>query len=293
VNDLLRIGDLSAVELEGVLDLAAELQADPLGRRAAFAGLSLACFLDDPATRPHLALATAAQRLGLLPVMLSQRELEGLRGDPTGDTPRALSAYVAGLVVATLSQRALRELAGVTSVPVINAVSDEEDPIQAVADMLTLRTRCGPLAGLAIAYVGAADAPAAHSLMEAAARLGMHLRIACPPEHAPIGEIAVATAALAEVHGGSVTLVADPREAVTGARVVYTAAWPEPLDAAFRVDTMLLARAAPGALFMHPLPAHRGREVARAVIEGRHSLVREQAAGQLPAAQAAILTVLR
>jgi ornithine carbamoyltransferase len=292
VNDLLRIGDLSAVELERVLDLAAELVAEPLGHQHAFDGRSLACFLDDPATRQHLAVATAAQRLGLLPVMLTQREVEALRADGTGDTARVLSAYAAGLVVGTLSQNALRELARIVTVPVVNALSDEEDPIQALADLLTLRAHCGALAGLTIAYVGAADVPAAHSLMQATARAGMHLRIACPPEHAPIGEIAAATAALAEAHGGSVTITGDPHEALQGARAVYTAAWPEPLDDSFQVDTRLLREAGPDAFFMHPLPAHRGREVTTMVIEGPHSLVLEQAANRLLAGQAALLTVL-
>jgi ornithine carbamoyltransferase len=293
VNDLLRIGDLSAVELEAALTLAAQIKAEPWARKDALDGRSIACFLDDPATRAHLAIASAARRLGLLPVMLTARELERLRADPAGDTPRVLSHYAAGLVVGTLTQRALRDLAEAASAPVVNAVSDEEDPLQALADMLTLRTRCGELRGLALAYVGAAEAPVVHSLMEAGARLGMDLRIACPPAHRPIPEIAAATQALAEAHGGRIAIVDDPLEAVAGARVVYTAAWPEPLGDAYRVDTRLLARAGADALFMHPLPAQRGHEVTTAVIDGAHSLVLEQAANLLPAAAAAILTVLR
>jgi ornithine carbamoyltransferase len=284
VNDLLRIGDLSAVELERVLAIA----ADPRAFHDAFDGESLACFLDDPATRQHLAVATAARRLGLLPVMLTPREVEMLRNDPTGDIPRSLASFTAGLVVATLSQRALRDLARVSAVPVVNAASDEEDPIQALADLLTLKGRFGALAGLTVAYVGAGDQPVTHSLMEAAARTGMHLRIACPPEHAPIGEIAAATAALADAHGGSVTVGNDPTVAVVGARVVYTTAWPEPLDQAFRVSTEMVR----DAVFMHPLPARRGQEVTTAVIEGRRSLVREQAANHLPATQAALASVI-
>jgi ornithine carbamoyltransferase len=284
MDDLLRIGDLSAVELERALAIA----ADPRDVRAAFDGRSLACFLDDPATRHHLAVATAARRLGLLPVMLTSREVERLRDDPTGDIPRVLQAYTTGLVVATLTQRALRDLARVSSVPVINAASDEEDPIQALADLLTLKERFGVLTGLTVAYVGAGDQPVAHSLMEAAARTGMHLRIACPPEHAPIGEIAAATSALADAHGGSVSVGNDPAAAVEGAQVVYTAAWPEPLDRAFQVTPAMVGKA----WFMHPLPARRGEEVTAAVIDGRRSLVLEQARNHLPATEAALATVL-
>jgi ornithine carbamoyltransferase len=289
LSDLLRIGDMTAVELEDALALAGAMKADPMAWRDAFEGCSLACFLDDPATRQHVAVATAARRLGLLPVMLTRREVERLRADSTGDTARAISAYAEGLVVGTLTQRALRELARVSPAPVVNAVSDEEDPMQALADLLTLRTRCGALAGLAVAYVGAGELPVVHSLMEAAARTGIDLRIACPPEHRPIGEIAAATEALADVHGGRIRVVGDPREAVEDARVVYTAAWPEPLDAKYRVDTALLR----DALLMHPLPAWRGAEVTRGALNGPHSLVAEQAANVLPATQAAIFSVLR
>jgi ornithine carbamoyltransferase len=293
LNRLLRIGDLSAVELKDALALAAGLRDEPLAHAHAFEGRSLACFIDDPATRQHLAVATAARRLGLLPVMLTRREVDGLRADPTGDIPRTLAAYAAGFVVGTLNQRELRELAASVSVPVISAGSDEEDPVGALGDLLTLLTRCGTLEGLVIAYVGAADAPAAHSLMEAAARMGMHLRIACPPEHLPIAEIATATAALAPAHGGSIEHFDDPREAVAGARAIYTTPWPEALDGAFRVDTALLRRAGPDAWLMHPLPANRGQEVTAAAIEGPHSLVLEQAANRLPGGQAALLEVLR
>ena len=117
----------------------------------------------------------------------------------------------------------------------------------------------------------------------------MDLRIACPPEHRPLGEIAAATEALAEANGGRIRISGDPREAVEGARVVYTAAWPAPLDQTYRVDTTLLR----DALLMHPLPAWRGAEVTRAALEGPRSLVGEQAANALPATQAAILSVLR
>jgi ornithine carbamoyltransferase len=289
LSDLLRIGDLTAVELDDALGLAAEMKVEPMAWRDTLEGRSLACFLDDPATREHVLVATAARRLGLLPVMLTRRELERLRGDPAGDIPRVLAAYTEGLVVATLAQDALRDLARASPAPVVNAVSDEENPMQALADLLTLRARFGTLAGLAVAYVGAGELPVVHSLMEACARTGIDLRIACPREHRPIGEIATATEALAEVHGGRIRIVEDPREAVEGARVVYTAAWPAPLDRRYRVDTALLR----DALLMHPLPASRGAEVTRAALEGPRSLVAEQAANALPATQAAIFSVLR
>jgi ornithine carbamoyltransferase len=289
---LLRIGDLTAVELERAVALAGSMRAGPSTGTGHLEGSSLALFLDDPATRQHLCVAAAAGRLGLVAVALTAREVDGLRQDPTGDTARVLSAYVAGLVVGTLTQRALRDLAAVSSVPVVNALSDEEDPIQAIADLLTLGSRCGALEGLVVAYVGPGDAPVAHSLMEAAARAGMHLRVACAPEHRPLDAIATGASALAAAHGGSVTVLHDPQEAVDGARAIYAAPWPEPPDRAFRVDTSMLHRAGEDTVLLHPLPAYRGQEVTAAALASRHSAVFEQAANRLPAAQAAILTAL-
>ena len=293
MNDMLRIGDLTAAELEATVALAGEMKAEPLALRDVLEGRSLACLIEDPATRAHIEGATAARRLGLLPVMLSRREVAELRADPGGDLARVLSVYAAGLLVGALSQRALRELARVSAVPVVNAISDEEAPIQAVADVLTLREHVGPLEGLALAYVGAGDVPIVHSLLEAGARCGLDLRVACPPEHRPIGEIAVAAEGLAEAHGGRIRILEDPLEAVAGAAVVYTAAWPSGADSRYQVDTKLLRRAGRDARFMHPLPAFRGHEVTTAVIEGPHALVSEQAANRLPAAQAAIYAVVR
>jgi ornithine carbamoyltransferase len=293
MNDMLRIGDLTAAELEAAVALAGEMKAEPLALRDALAGGSLACVIEDPATRAHIEGATAARRLGLLPVMLTRREVAELRADPGGDLARVLSVYAAGLLVGALTQRALRELARVSTVPVVNAISDEEDPIQAVADLLTLREHVGPLEGLALAYVGAGDCPVVHSLLEAGARSGLDLRVACPPERRPIREIAVATEALAEAHGGRIRILDDPQEAVAGAAIVYTAAWPKGADERYQVDTALLRRAGPAARFMHPLPAFRGHEVTTAVIEGPRALVAEQAANRLPAAQAAIYAVVR
>jgi ornithine carbamoyltransferase len=262
VHDLLRIGDLSAVELQDALALAAEMQADPWEHRGAYDGCSLACFLGAGATGDKLAFSTAARRVGLLPVLL---DAEGARAGEA-------STFAAGLVVGSLAQRELRELARSETAPVINAGSDEEDPIQGLADLLVLDSHCGPLRHVRVAYVGAADTPVAHSLMEGGARVGLHLRIACPPEHAPVPEIAVATAALAEAHGGSVEMIDDIYDVIADVRAVYIAP-PAGRELLRRMRAALILQppSAP------PLPK---------------SLRREQVAGRLPAAQAALLTVL-
>jgi ornithine carbamoyltransferase len=146
-----------------------------------------------------------------------------------------------------------------------------------------------------LAYVGVAGS-IAHSLMEAGALSGMHLRLACPPAHRPALEDQAGAELLADRHGGSVLVVVDPREAVAGADAVYTAAWPAAVrDAdgvsamrAYQVDAKLMGLARPGAVFMHCLPAHRGEEVAAGVIDGRHSVVWQQVADRLPTEQAVI-----
>jgi ornithine carbamoyltransferase len=202
--------------------------------------------------------------------MLRPDELQLGRGEPIADTARVLSSYCEAIVIRTFAQADVIELAEHACVPVINALTDDHHPCQALADCLTLRERFGDLEGLPVAYIGDRN-NVATSLAEAAELTGMELRIASPPE--------------------------DPRAAVAGARAVYTDVWVsmgaegaadeqrarlEP----YRVTSELLSLAAPDAIFMHCLPAHRGEEVEAAVIDGAASLVWRQAANRLPTEQA-------
>jgi ornithine carbamoyltransferase len=294
---LLRLGDLGGAGLDEVLELAVATKAGQLpdGR---LHGSSLACFLAAPATWRRVVIGTAARRLGMEPVMLAAEEVEELWLDPAGDTPRVVSGFAAALYVGTLPQAALREIAKRSGAPVLNGGSDEHDPCQALADLLTLRERFGDLRGRVLAYVGAADRSVAHSLMAAGAMCGMDVRLGCPPAHRPAEELRLEADVFADLHGGSITVLDDPAEAVSGADAVYTAAWPEdgrgphprraPMSA-YHVDPPLMRRAKPDAVFLHPLPARRGEEVSAFVLEGRQSLVWEQAANRLPAHVAAIV----
>jgi ornithine carbamoyltransferase len=181
-------------------------------------------------------------------------------------------------------------MAAAASVPVINALTDDHHPCQALADVLTLRERFGDLRGLPVAYVGDGN-NVAHSLIEAAALTAIDLRLACPAGYRPDPAIA---------EGAHV--LDDPREAVAGARAVYTDVWVSMGDEAeqrrmddlraYRVDTELMALAAPDAIFLHCLPAHRGQEVAAAVIDGPQSAVWQQAANRLPTEQAVIYALV-
>jgi ornithine carbamoyltransferase len=297
-SDLLRIADLDAAGLEQVLELAAEMKASPLGWRFAHAGKLLACLFAKPSTRTRVSLEGAAWRLGMLPVMLRPDELQLGRGEPISDTGRVLSGYVAAIAIRTFAQRDVADLADAASVPVINALTDEHHPCQALADLLTLRERFGRLAGLKLAYVGDGN-NVAHSLMEAGALAGMHVAIATPPGYEPEPAVAVRARVLSAAGetGGSVDVMIDPHEAVRGADAVYTDVWVSMGDEDERAQRLaqlrdygvtaeLMRLASPEAVFMHCLPAHRGREVDAVVIDGPQSVVFEQADNRLPTAQA-------
>ena len=295
---LLKVSDLTREQFEGLLELAVQMKSDPLGWRNAQGGKALACFFSKPSTRTRVSLEVAAQRLGMLPLMLRPDELQLGRGEPIADTARVLSGYVDAIAVRTFAQADVNQLAGAARVPVINALTDEHHPCQALADLLTIKEHFGALDGLKLAYVGAGN-NVAHSLMEAGALFGMEIVLANPLGCHPQAEVLISAHALAEQRGGSVDVVADPMAAVKGAQVIYTDVWVsmgEDEERADRVAALhdyqvtpeLIAHAAGDAIFMHCLPAHRGEEVAAAVIDGPRSVVFQQAANRLPTEQALI-----
>jgi ornithine carbamoyltransferase len=290
---LLRVSDLSAIELNRLLDLAAEMKADPLGWRDAQAGKVLACFFSKPSTRTRVSLEAAAQRLGMLPLMLRPDELQLGRGETIPDTARVLSGYVDAITIRTFAQSDVEELATAATVPVINALTDEHHPCQALADLLTIREHFGQLEGVRVAYLGDGN-NVAHSLMEAGALAGMEIVVSTPYGYRPHAEIEIATHA---------TLEPNPFDAVRGAQVVYTDVWVsmgEETQRAVRLDALadyqvssaIMNAASHDALFMHCLPAHRGEEVTAEVIDGPRSVVFQQAANRLPTEQAMIHTLI-
>jgi ornithine carbamoyltransferase len=294
-TDLLRVGDLTCFSLAELIDLAARMKADPGGWSDALAGQSLACVLDGPSTLTRLAAEAAGHRLGMVPVALHTGDLQLDRHDAIADTGRMLSLYAGAVVARNIAQDVLARLALAATVPIINGHSPSHHPCQALGDLLTLRERFGALEGLTVAYIGAAGS-VSRSLIDAAALAGMHVRMACPPEHTPLDVDLAAADILAERHDGSVTLVVDPYEAVAAADAVYTAAWPQPQGEgerrehmrAYHVDARLMRHARPNAAFMHCLPAHRGEEVDAAVIDGRDC---DQVANRLPTEEAVIFAL--
>jgi ornithine carbamoyltransferase len=297
-RDLLKISDLSSGELEHLLDLAAEMKRDPDGWGQSLSGQTLALLFEKPSTRTRVSFAAAAHRLGLLPLELHRDELQLGRGEAIADTARVLSAYCSGLVIRTYAQRELEVIADAATIPVVNALSDQHHPCQALADLLTVRERFGRLAGLRVAYLGDGNNVAC-SLVEAAARSGVHIVLGCPLGYEPDPDLLADAATEAERTGGSVHLTADAAEAALGADAVYTDVWASMGTEAeraervaalepYRVDAALMSHASPEAVFLHCLPAHRGEEVTAEVIDGPRSAVWDQAANRLPTEQAVL-----
>jgi ornithine carbamoyltransferase len=296
VRDVLRIADLATAQLRALLELAQDMKEKPDGWQRTLRAQTVACYFAKPSTRTRASFETAIVRLGGVPMMLRPDELQLGRGEPIADTARVLSSYAAAIVIRTFAQSDVAEVAAASSVPVINALTDDHHPCQALADMLTLHERFGSLNGLRIAYVGDGN-NVAHSLLEAGALLGMDVAIASPGQRFPDHDVMTWARETATTTGGSIELHTDPRLAVEGAAAVYTDVWVSMgeeaerarrlLDLArYRVDAKLMSLAAPNAVFLHCLPAHRGEEVTADVIDGPWSAVWEQAANRLPTEQA-------
>jgi len=296
--------DLEAADLERCLALAAELKAArAAGRRKAvtpLAGRHVALLFDKPSLRTRVTFEVAIRELGGEPMLIPADVALGNR-EPVADVARNLERWVDAVIIRTFAQQIVREFAAAAPrLRVVNALTDEEHPCQALADLLTLRERFGTLTGRTIAYIGDGN-NVATSLAHGAVMLGMRVRVASP---AGYGLPAAVQAAIRAAARGDGTLEcgADPAAAVRGASAVYTDVWTsmgqeretaQRLEAfdGFQVDEALMSRAAPDAVFMHCLPAHRGEEVSASVVDGPRSVVFDQAENRLHA-QKALLTLL-
>jgi ornithine carbamoyltransferase len=280
------------------------MKAAPHGWETALHGDTVAMFFEKPSTRTRVSFAAACQHLGALPLGLRPDELQLGRGEPISDTARVLSGYSSAIVVRTFAQALLDEMAAFADKPVINALTDDHHPCQALADLLTIRERFGSLQGIRVAYLGDGN-NVAHSLMEAGALAGMHVVVGTPAGFEPDPAITDKAAATALAHGGSISVVHDPAEAVAGANAVYTDVWVSMGDdeasrakraavmAAYQVDTELMRHADREVIFLHCLPAHRGEEVAAEVIDGPASVVFRQAENRLWTEEAVLYAYIR
>ncbi len=300
-RDFLSITDLSPQEVTGIIQRAGKLkggiQDKPL------AGKSIAMLFEKPSLRTKVSFDVAVHQMGGHPIYMGRDEV-GLGGrESVSDVARVLSRYVDIVVARTYSHQTLEELAAYASVPVVNALSDVEHPCQALGDMLTMNEHTSKLTGLRIAYVGDGNNVAA-SLALAAASVGASCVIASPPGYELPSEMVRQAEALV---GGSTAVihqVTRPEEAIEGADVVYTDVWVSMGQEAetekrlkefqgYQVSPSSMELAKPGAIFMHPLPAHHGEEVSEDMLDYPQSVVFDQAENRLHAQKAILELMVR
>jgi ornithine carbamoyltransferase len=292
----LDIRDFDGPTLRGMLDAAAAFKrapARPSARTALLdskplAGKSLALIFEKPSTRTRVSFELAMRQLGGEVVTLSSRDMQLGRGETPADTARVLSRYVDAIMLRTDDPAKLHELAEHATVPVINGLTGASHPCQIMADVMTFEEHRGPIAGQVVAWCGDGN-NVARSWIEAAARFGFTLRLACPDQLRPSED----ALRWARAQGARIEVTDDPAAAVRDARCVVTDCWVSMADdpktdrhnllAPFRVDGALMRHAAPDALFMHCLPAHRGEEVTAEVIDGPQSVVFDEAENRLHA----------
>jgi ornithine carbamoyltransferase len=300
-----RVASWSRDEIETLLDLADELKTERARRRElrVLPGRTIGLIFHKPSTRTRVAFEVGIAELGGMALFLPAAELQLARGESYRDTAIVLSRFLSALMIRTFDQAEVEEFAEHASIPVINGLTDEAHPLQALADAMTLRERFGKLDGVRLAYVGDGNNVCA-SLMRIAGRLGMDFVAATPAGYEPRAEFVTAATEDARSSRGSVQVTTDPREAVRGAHAVYTDVWTsmgqegererrlrdlEP----YRVDAQLLKLADSDAVALHCLPAHVGEEIAAEVLYGPRCLAWEQAENRLHTQKALMALVIR
>lgn len=298
-RDFLSIADCTPAEIQQLLETAVRLKAR--GRPELLTGRTLAMIFEKPSLRTRVSFQVAMTDLGGHAIYLSQEEVGlGVR-EPVKDVARVLGRYVDVIAARTFAHATVVELAEHADVPVINALSDQEHPCQALADLLTIHERFGGVAGVRIAYIGDGN-NVATSLLYSAAMLGARITLAAPVGYEPPGDALEMARGWADQSGGEVRVVREPAEAAAGADVLYTDVWTSMGQdnervrrkrdfAGYAVDLPLLAQAGPNAIIMHDLPAHRGEEIDDAAIESPRSAIFDQAENRLHA-QRALLAIL-
>ncbi|AWR21607.1 ornithine carbamoyltransferase [Aurantimicrobium photophilum] len=300
----LRDDDITQAEQSEILDLAAALKAQPYSEKPLAGPQTVAVIFDKTSTRTRVSFAVGIADLGGVPLIMDSGSSQLGAKESVSDTARVLERMVAAIVWRTFSQAGLEEMASGTTVPVVNALSDELHPCQLLADLLTIREHKGDLKGLKVAFVGDGSSNMAHSYLLACAVAGMHVRIAAPAGYQPDPAIVRDADEIAVETGGSVAVTEDAALAVDGADVVVTDTWvsmgQEDQKAqrvkdfgAYQVDAALMAKADAAAIFLHCLPAYRGYEVSADVIDGTQSVIWDEAENRLHAQKALLTWLLR
>jgi ornithine carbamoyltransferase len=300
-RDLISTRDLGASGVRAVFHLAGVMKAHPGEFSRALAGKQMVMFFEKPSLRTRLTFECGIASLGGRCSFVDQTQARLDARETLSDIAHNLERWFDAIVLRTFAQATIEAIAEHASVPVINALSDLEHPCQALADYFTLEERFGDLKGITLAYVGDSN-NVAHSLLLTSVCLGSSIRLAHPPGYGPDREILADAREIARHTGARIELLADPWTAVAGVDAVYTDAWAsmgqeseagerDQIFRPYQVNRELLEQAAPHAVFMHCLPAHRGREVTDEVMDSEHSLVFEQADNRLHV-QKAVLHLL-
>ena len=304
-RNFISMHDWEAEDLLAMLRVATQLKDEHRMDRPhpLLAGRTLGMIFQKNSTRTRVSFEVGMTQLGGQALFLSSQDLQLGRGETIADTARVLGRYVDGIMARTYAHADVEELARHSGVPVINGLTDLLHPCQAMADVMTIHEKKGRLAGIRLAYVGDSN-NVTHSLLQAGAQFGMHVRVASPAGYQPNPAILDQVRGLARRSGADIRIGEDPAEAVRGADVVYTDTWASMGQEAerdtrlrvlrpYQVDARMMAQAAADSVFMHCLPAHRGEEVTAEVMDGPHSVVVDQAENRLHVQKAILALLMR
>ena len=305
MKDLLQTANLSPADLSLVLDLASELKANPMKHSTLLAGQIVVLYFAKPSTRTRFSFEAAVARLGGIPSTVNTSDIQASRGETFEDTAKIVSRYAAAFVIRTYADDDVQLIAENATIPVINALTDGHHPCQSLADLMTLKEEWDSFHGKKLAYLGAGN-NVLHSLIEVCALGGLSITAATPTGFEPDPAIIARAQEIGKQTGAKIEITDDPDKAVAGAHAVYTDTWVSmgqevggfPTKAIaelqpFQVDQEMMAKAAPNAIFMHCLPAHRGQEVTAEVIDGPQSIVFDQAENRMHTAQALLYALIK
>jgi ornithine carbamoyltransferase len=301
-NDLLTGMEWGPAQVRELFHLAADIKARPDRYRAALAGRFLALIFEKPSLRTRVTFEVGIASLGGASVFLDHTAVRLGQRESIRDVAKNLERWVQGIVARTFSQESLDQLATHGRIPVVNALSDRFHPCQALSDFFTLEERFTTLRGLKVAYVGDGN-NVCHSLLTIGARAGAHIRVATPAGFEPDPAVVSEAKRVARETRGKIEILQSPEEAVAEAQAIYTDVWAsmgqeeevasrEIAFAGYQVNEVLVSLAAPDAVFLHCLPAHRGSEVTEGVIDSPRSIVFDQAENRLHVQKAILLTLL-
>ncbi len=304
-RDFLTIWDLTKDEIEGLLKRAIELKSGADKNKCPLIGKSIGLFFEKPSTRTRVSFEVGIYQLGGQSIYLNPKEIQLGRGESISDTARVLSRYLNGIILRTYSHSSVEEFASHATVPVINGLSDLHHPCQALADLMTIMEKKGRLKGIRLAYIGDGN-NVANSLIEAAAKTGIDLTIACPEGYEPDSDALdrARTFAKGSAGAGDIIILRNPKEAAGRADVIYTDVWVSMGQEAeaekkkskfknYQINSQLLQCAKKDVIVLHCLPAHRGEEITDEVMDGPNSAVFDQAENRLHTEKALLEFLIR